>query len=311
MHVVFPGGYGRYVMQKVLITGANGLLGRELARHFAAAAFTVLPLTHHDLDITDVKKIGAILEETRPDIIINAAVIISIDRCESEPDLAYTVNREGVRNILDALPRNGRAPVFVQMSSSEVFGRWNEGEYKKFGYREDEEPKPVSVYQKSKTEAEAIVQRFAAAHPEILKRWYIVRASWLFGKGRATFVEQFTRALRAREEITVAEDQWRSPTWTRDFAEALDSLLLRSRPNGIYHIANEVKPGEATVMDVIEDIRAFLGIPANEIRLKKVKLREFFKIPRAPSNVLLNTKLPKLRPWQEAVREYLSEMRLR
>lgn len=293
-------------MQKVLITGADGLLGGELTRHFTAAGLTVLPFSHHDLDITDAKKIRPILEKTKPDIIINAAVIISIDRCESEPDLAYAVNRDGVKNILEALPGTGHAPVFVQISSSEVFGRWDEGTYAVNGYREDDEPMPVSVYQKSKTEAEAIIQQFAATHPEIFKRWYIVRASWLFGKGRTTFVEQFTRALRVREEITVAEDQWRSPTWTRDFAEALDSLLARSSPNGIYHIANEVKPGEATVLDVIEEICSFLGIPSSDVRIKRVKLRDFFEIPRSPSNVLLNTKLPKLRPWREALREYLN-----
>ena len=292
---------------KIAILGADGLLGHELVEHFTARSeHVVMPLQLDDLDITDRDASKKVLLAIHPEVVINAAVLVSVEKCEADPEQAYAVNRDGVQNLLEASLILKTPPLFIQISSSEVFGRWNEGEYVVRGYQEDDEPKPMSVYQKSKAEAEAIITSFANEHPEVLRNWYIVRASWFFGAGRETFVEQFVRALQGRDELVVAEDQWRCPTWTRDFSEALDALMSKPEPNGMYHIANDVRPGEATVMDVIEEIRLFLDIPKSDVRMRRVKLHDFFKTPRAPSNVLLNTKLPKLRPWREALREYLT-----
>ncbi|OHA09039.1 MAG: hypothetical protein A3A44_00575 [Candidatus Sungbacteria bacterium RIFCSPLOWO2_01_FULL_60_25] len=290
---------------KILITGATGLLGSELAQHWQRHDTTVAAPSSVELDVSSADSVRRAVRAFSPDVIINCAVIISIDRCEAEPDLAWAVNRDGVMNLLEAAREFPAPPLFIQVSSSEVFGRWNGG-FAINGYREYDEPKPDTVYQKSKTEAERMVAEFAAKHPESLSRWYVIRASWLYGEGRPTFVEQFAEALRARQELTIAEDQWRNPTWTRDFAASLDALIANREPSGIYHIANEVAPGEATVMDVIEEIRSYYAIPKEAIRLKPVHLHAFFKIPRAPSNVLLNTKLPRMRPWREALKEYLS-----
>lgn len=292
---------------RVAITGAAGLLGQELAKHFQSRMDAdVIPLTHADLDITVPDAARAIIRDIQPDILINCAVIISVDACERDPKLAYAVNRDGAGFLMEALAGLPHPATFVEVSSSEVFGGWEDGEFKIEGYREDDERHPISVYQKSKAEAEDIVKDFAATHPGKLRQWHIVRAAWLYGEGRSTFVEQFVELLKKREEITVAADQWRSPTWTRDFTEEFDVLLNGAYPSGVYHIVNEVEPGEATVMDVIGEIRQYLGIPQEDVNMKLVSRKDFFKIPRAPSNVLLNTKLPKLRPWREAIREYLA-----
>src|SRR3989338_4089698 len=257
---------------KILITGATGLLGSELAQHWQRHDTTVAAPSSVELDVSSADSVRRAVRAFSPDVIINCAVIISIDRCEAEPDLAWAVNRDGVMNLLEAAREFLAPSLFIQVSSSEVFGRWNGG-FAINGYREYDEPKPDTVYQKSKTEAERMVAQFA-------------------------------EALRARQELTIAEDQWRNPTWTRDFAASLDALIANREPSGIYHIANEVAPGEATVMDVIEEIRSYYAIPKEAIRLKPVHLHAFFKIPRAPSNVLLNTKLPRMRPWREALKEY-------
>lgn len=290
---------------RIAITGAAGLVGHELTPVLEQAGHEVLGLDKAAVDITDHDAVRRVVPELGPDVIINAAVIVSVDNCERDPAMAYAVNRDGVKNLLNACQNLTTAPIFVHISSSEVFGRCLTGQPKVNGYREDDTPQPENVYQKSKTEAEAIVRTFAARNPKTLKSWYVVRASWLFGQGRKIFVDQFAEAIREREEIVVADDQWRSPTWTRDFSNALADLISSGRENGIYHIVNEVAPGEATVMDVIEEIRNYFGIPPGDVHAKRVKLRDFFKVPRAPSNVLLNTKLPKLRPWREALREYL------
>lgn len=293
---------------RIMITGANGLLGKELVRFFSeSGAHAVIPLAHADIELTDPKSVADTLARTHPDAIINCAAILNVDSCEENPDACYAVNRNGVSNLLSAVQTFGRPVVFAQVSSSEVFGRIAEGEYLINGYREDDEARPASVYQKSKKQAEDLLIRFAPAHPRALSRWYVARTGWLYGSGRPTFVEQFLEKLQQKEELEVIRDQWRSPTWTRDFAHGLNVLLSNDYPSGIYHIVNEDKPGEATTMDVIQEIQKFLGPLNAKPPLSLVSRDDLFKVPRAPSNVLINTKLPPLPYWRDALQEYLSQ----
>ena len=255
--------------------------------------------------MTDLESMRAALERVRPDIVINCAVVVSVDRCEQDPTRCRAVNVGGVETLLVAIRESGRAITFVQISSSEVFGRVNEGEYKIEGYVEDDEPRPVSLYQCTKHEAEKVLQNFARAHPKTLAHWHIARAGWLYGAGRATFVDQFFEKLQRDEPLEVIVNQWRSPTWTKDFVAGLLELLSSEYESGIYHIANEVERGEASTLDVVEEIALTLGLSRVRALLKLVSREDIFKIPRAPSNVLKNTKLPRLRGWREALRAYL------
>lgn len=290
---------------KVTIFGATGLVGSELARALAARGHAVTALSHADCDVTNAEEVRRVLAEHKPELVVNCAVILDVDKCEANPALCYAVNRDGVENVLPACAALGTKPVFLQISSSETFGRVHEGEYDPLGYKEDDIQKPASVYQKSKKEAEDVLLRFVKENPTALRAWYIVRAGWLYGEGRQTFVDRFVTLLQSKKPLTVVKDQWRSPTWTHDFADGLGSLLDGDYPSGIYHIVNEVKPGEATTMDVIDEIERFLGDRAAHPEKVLVAFKDFFKVPRAPVNVLKNTKLPKLRPWREALQEYL------
>jgi dTDP-4-dehydrorhamnose reductase len=294
-------------MKKVLIFGAGGLLGQELAQ-FDHDSFEMIGVDHIQCDVINSDEVKKIIEEEKPDVIINCAVIVSVDKCENEPELAEAVNVGGLQNILEAVRVLESAPAVVQISSSEVFGRVNEGEYKVEGYSEDDEPKPVSMYQKTKTEAEKVLQDFVGQNPKALSHWYIARAGWLYGRGRPTFVEQFTAKLQEEGTLEVILDQWRSPTWTRDFAQGLFNMISAGRESGIYHITNEVERGEASTLDVVEELVRSLGTDKVKASLKLVSRGDIFKIPRAPSNVILNTRLPKLPYWREALREYLMEL---
>lgn len=291
----------------ILITGAGGLVGRELAEFFLHEPNTrVASLTHAELDITDAHAITEAIVQRNPDVIINCAVVLDVDACEKNPETCYAVNTRGVSNLLSAAQGASRPITFVQISSSEVFGRVHEGEYLVDGYREEDEARPASVYQKSKKQAEDAVAQFAQKNPDRLSRWYVARAGWLYGRGRPTYVEQFLEKLQKNETMRVIRDQWRSPTWTKHFAQGLGNLLSGKYANGIYHIVNEVKPGEARTLDVIQEIQKFLGPRNANPPLKFVSRDELFKVPRAPSNVLINTKLPRLPYWRDALREYLS-----
>lgn len=292
---------------KVTIVGATGLVGSELTAYFSSRGHEVVPLSHATCDVINAESVRRALTEHRPDLVVNCAVILDVDKCETNPAPCYAVNRDGVAHLLRASAELEKKPIFVQISSSETFGRVHEGEYDPLGYKESDAQKPVSVYQKSKKEAEDIVLAFTHEHPQTLKAWYIVRAGWLYGEGRPTFVDRFYTLLQSKEPLKVIKDQWRSPTWTRDFAQGLGELLEDNHPSGIYHIVNEVKPGEATTQDVIEELEKILGPRAAHPPMTYVRQNEFFKVPRAPSNVLKNTKLSPLRYWRDALREYLKE----
>lgn len=297
---------------KILIFGATGLLGSELTRYFSANGHSVAALAQTNCDITNKEEVRLVLAKHTPQLLINCAVILDVDKCEADPNRCYAVNRDGVSNILNALNdlvtndlMTNNSTTFIQISSSETFGRVHEGEYDPMGYKENDEQKPASVYQKSKKEAEDILLAFVQKNPETLKAWYIPRAGWLYGEGRATFIDRFYTLLQSKEPLTVIKDQWRSPTWTRDFAEGLQEML--QHPSGIYHIVNEVRPSEATTQDVIEELETYLGSRAAHPPTTFVTQQEFFKVPRAPSNVLKNTKLLPLRYWREALQEYLKK----
>ena len=292
---------------KILLTGASGLLGSEIVRQASEKKLNILAPSHKELDITDKENVSKYIRKHSPECIINCAAQVNVDICEANQDACFALNRDGVKNILEAVKENKKPTIFVQISSSEVFGRVHEGEYKIEGYKEDDFPMPFSAYQKSKTEAEEITTEFCAKFPRIFPKYYIVRVGWLFGKGRPTFVERFVKDLLSGGQVEAVVDQWRSPTATRDVATALLSMVVSQYESGIYHLAGEVKKGEVSTPQVVEEIRKILGEKAKKTTLKLVRRDDIFKVPRAPSNVLLNTKLPKLPYWKDAVREYLSE----
>lgn len=290
---------------KILITGADGLLGKEFTI-VKREGIEIVGLCHADLDVTDPRSIERAFQKHEPDIVVNSAVILNIDKCENDHALCFGVNRDGVKNLLEVLSRCAKPVTFVQISSSEVFGRVNDGEFKVEGYTENEKPRPVSNYQKSKAEAEEVVRKICSENQRVFKRWFITRAGWLYGRGRPTFVEQFVVSLQKPEEMLVISDQWRSPTSTGDFVKGLLDLLSSQKESGIYHIVSPVKRGEATTLDVLEEIKWHLGVRA-KASYKTVSRKDLFKVPRAPSNVILNIKLPPLPYWRESLRKYLQD----
>lgn len=289
---------------KVLVTGGKGLLGGEIIR-LAPKEWSILAPSHSELDITKADSCREYFTRERPDLVINCAVIISIDKCEEDQETCFEVNRGGVKNLLEAACSLGTPLVFVQISSSEVFGRVNEGEYKIEGYIESDISSPVSAYQRSKTEAEDLIQEYAESNPKIFRKWFIARAGHLFGGTRPTFVDQFLEALQRPESLVLVADQWRTPTWTKYFCYSLFEVIF-AKPSGIYHLSSEFGPGEATIPQVVGEIENFLGSKA--VAPIIIRSREgFFRVPRAPSNVLINTKSKKLPHWRDQIVEYLRD----
>lgn len=211
------------------------MLARMVAE-LAPVEWDVVGLSHPQFDLTDASSTMQGLREIQPDIIINCAAYTDVDGAESHADLAFLVNAVGPENLARAA-RELNATL-VHISSDYVFG----GD-KKDPYCESDPTDPLSVYGKSKLRGEQAV--IASG----LERFFIIRASWLYGAGGKNFVETIIRLAQQREELRIVADQVGSPTYTADLVQAILNLLTlqasRAKEErmgdslyGIYHFSN-------------------------------------------------------------------------
>jgi dTDP-4-dehydrorhamnose reductase len=274
---------------KIALTGAGGMLGRDVQKVFSDAEIT--PLTSHTLDITVLNDVMRKIREVRPDYLIHAAAFTDVDRCEAEPERAYLVNGLGARNVAMACEETG-CPV-VYLSTDYVFDGSKTGPYDEW-----DETNPVNRYGLSKLMGE----RYIAS---LTNRFYIVRTSWLFGRSGKNFVETILRLLSERDGIEVVNDQMGCPTFTLDLAAKLREVM--GRGYGIYHITNT---GSCSWYDFAVTIASKRGIKK---RITPVSSERFKRPAKRPANsVLGNTMLRlegigTLRHWEEALDAYLGD----
>ena len=208
---------------KIVVIGAEGLLGRALCRAFSSD-WSVIAATHADLDICDLPRTKALIGCSHPDVVINAAAYTDVDRCESDPERAYSVNAFGARNV--AIASRDVTASHVYVSTDYVF----DGE-KDAPYVESDPPSPLNVYGCSKLAGERAVQR---SNP----RSFIVRTSWLYGDGGSDYVHAILAAAQARQDLAVASDQHGTPTWVDALALQIRTLVP-SEVFGLYHASSE------------------------------------------------------------------------
>jgi dTDP-4-dehydrorhamnose reductase len=192
---------------KLLITGSKGQLGWELCKQAKEQGLSLIPLDLPDFDITDQTAVFSAVTRSHADIVINAAAYTAVDKAESEPELAFAVNRDGPSYLAPACA--GVHIPLIHISTDYVF------DGKKTGpYLETDPVAPIGVYGKSKAEGEVDVRRQ-------LKEHIILRTSWLCGIHGNNFVKTMLRLGKEREELRVVDDQHGCPTFAADLAEAI------------------------------------------------------------------------------------------
>ena len=287
---------------KVLITGISGLLGQEISRAIASGHDIIgltqssagLGKTHFNVDISDQEAVYSTISKINPDIIIHSAALSNVDECETNPDKAMRVNALGTRNIALACQRFDTALVYI--STDYAFSGTERNEK---GFTEFDPIRPVSVYAQSKMHGEWFVQH-------LLNKFAIVRVSWLFGASRPNYVTQMADALLNKKEIIAVTDMVSAPTYVKDLAEALGQLI--EKPSfGIYHLTNS---GFASRYELAHTIADMMGAPKHFIKkstLSELKLKAQRPHFSGLRNYLweLENRQP-LRPWQDAVREFLA-----
>lgn len=269
---------------KVLITGAGGQLGAELAKVLESEDMDILALKRTDLDITDEGKVLSVVKDAAPDVVINSAAYTAVDQAESDARRAFEVNARGAALVSEAATKAGALIIYI--STDFVF----DGK-KSIPYTEEDETGPLGVYGKSKLKGEDEVRRLTEEH-------IIVRSSWLYG-ARAedkNFVKTILRLASAREELRVVSDQIGSPTWTRDLAGAILGFVKEREAGGLksgtYHYANE---GEASWYDLalatIEGARS-LGVKLKCATVEPIATSEYpTEAPRPAYSVLDTAKI--------------------
>ncbi len=278
-------------MQRVLITGAKGMLGLDMTDVFRES-YDVYARDIDDFDITrDEETIGAIMG-IRPDIVIHAAAYTDVDGCETNIELAHSVNGGGTKNVASACRELGSKMVYI--STDYVFDGKKSGPYS-----EEDPTSPINTYGRSKLEGERWVRTMVG-------QFIIVRTAWLFGRGGKNFVEAILKLAREKGALSVVADQFGSPTYAVDLSRAI-CLLMEKECRGIYHITN----GETcSWYEYAREILAMSGL--SNIPVHQISTDQLNRAAKRPNNSILDLRKfegetgYRMRPWREALMEYLN-----
>ncbi len=276
---------------RVVITGHNGQLGRQLQIAFADHDLLALDLPGDD--ITDPGIVRRICD-FRPELVVHAAAYTDVDGCEKDPGLAFRVNAFGAQNVALAARQAGAA--LLHVSTNEVF----DGTRRDL-YREWDAVNPISVYARSKAAGEQIVRDVMAG------RFYIARIAWLFGPGGNNFVTKILAAAQRQGGLRVAADEFGNPTYAPDAAAAM-ARLAASGHYGIYHLTNA---GFCSRYEFAREIMRLAGQP--DLPVAPILSAEWPRPSMPPLHaVLANTAAAglgiALRPWQEALAAYIKQL---
>jgi len=276
---------------RILIIGSNGLLGSDLVEGWTGDV--IIPANSRDADIREPEQVRRLVTREHPDWVILTAGYTDVDGSERDPDPAFAVNRDGTRNVSVVARELGAKLCFL--STDYVFDGVANRPY------EPEDPvHPLNVYGASKAEGERAVQEEAG-------RWLIIRTSWLFGAAKVSFPEKILQAADSQPELKVVADQIGSPTYTKDLASAIRELV-RSDTHGILNITN------AGTCSWLELARETLRKAGRSTLVSPITAAEAGRPARRPAYSVLSPKALAshgiaLRSWQEALQDYLVDLR--
>lgn len=233
-------------MKRILVTGANGQLGKELRKlseSLPSSSFEFLFLSREDLPIHHYELVRNTFSVFKPDYCINCAAYTAVDKAESEKELAFIVNAESV-GILAAVSASIQCK-FIHVSTDYVYDGTAAGAHK-----EDDQTRPVSVYGSSKRKGE---EEAFANNPDSI----VIRTSWVYSFFGNNFVKTMIRLMKEKESISVVNDQFGSPTWAADLATFIMLVIeAKTWQPGIYNFSNE---GAITWFDFATEIKRMLG----------------------------------------------------
>ncbi|MFC8144576.1 dTDP-4-dehydrorhamnose reductase [Streptomyces paradoxus] len=285
---------------KWLITGAGGMLGRDVVRELTSRGETVVGLDRAALDITDPEAVDAAVREHRPDLVVNCAAYTAVDDAETDEARALEINGDGPRLLARACAAHDARMIHV--STDYVFS----GEARTTPYPEDHPTGPRTAYGRTKLAGErAVLDELPGASA-------VLRTAWLYGVHGSNFVRTMIGLEARRDTLDVVDDQRGQPTWSADVAGRIADLgpLLGPGAHGVFHATGA---GEATWYDLAREVFSLIG--ADPDRVRPTSSAAFPRpAPRPAYSALAHGRwqeigLPLPRDWRSALHEALPRIR--
>ncbi|WP_020529635.1 dTDP-4-dehydrorhamnose reductase [Flexithrix dorotheae] len=289
-------------MKTILVTGSKGQLGNELQLIAKGHPDQFIFVDVDELDITDSTSVNSYFLENEIDFCINCAAYTAVDKAESEQETAFKINADGVKNLASASKITGA--VFIHISTDFVFS----GDQNK-PYKEEDKINPLSIYGESKKAGEENALNFNA-------KSIVIRTSWLYSSFGNNFVKTMIRLGRERESLGVVMDQIGVPTYARDLAQAVISIIdkietdgLREEEFGLYQYSNK---GVASWYDFA---KAVFDLTSIKINLRPIFTEEYPLPAKRPAYSVMNTRKIQekfnldIPYWRDSLNECINEFR--
>lgn len=291
---------------KILITGAQGQVGKELSTLANTHGYNVIAAGRSELDITQASKVNDYLNQHQPDIIINAAAYTAVDKAEQEQAIAYAINYEGAKNIATTCAT--LSIPLLHISTDYVF----DGS-KAEPYNEDDDVSPLGVYGDSKWKGEEAIR-------ENLNNAIILRVAWVFGAHGNNFVKTMLRLAKERDELNVVADQFGGPSPAKNIAETLIKLVEKYQETktlqwGTYHYCGSPKTTWYEFATEIFKQANKKGLINKKIKVNPITTAQYPTPAKRPKNSMLNCSKIKnifeidLPNWRNALNVVLSELK--
>lgn len=329
--------------KRILVTGAKGQLGHKISQ-LLSTDYQLILTDSTEMNITDKAKVQKVIKSKKPDFIIHGAAYTKVDQAEDDKDLCRKINAEGTKNIAEAATEIGSTLIYI--STDYVFDGMNSRENgvvsQEFSdspkiptpntqlptpYTEIDIPHPLSVYGQTKLEGENFIR-------EICDKYFIIRASWLFGElpenhPGTNFAETMLRLGKERDSLSVVNDQIGSPTYTKDLVEIIDKIIRTQglgprtqdekstkNPGSNTHVLNPIPYGTyhfsgnnpcswydfAKEIFRISKIKIDLRPITSDQYSQKAKRPHYSYLSKDKIEKVLNIKV---RTWQEMIKEYI------
>ena len=276
---------------RIALLGAKGMLASAIESNLIQAGIHCFSFSRKDIDISDPSELEKLLNVFPLDAVINCAGYTNVDECEKNSAKAMLLNGRAVGKIA-SFCKTHNLPI-IHFSTDYVF----DGS-KKTAYVESDPPNPINVYGKSKLLGEELILASGA-------QFYIFRVQWLYGNNGKNFVTTLLNLSKTQNQFSIVNNQWGSPTWTRDVAEGVTETLTKRLPFGIYHFANH---GHTTWYQFAD---FFFRLSHRNVRLNPSSAVSNKRPAKRPLNSKLSTeKIDRAlrhsqRSWQQAISAFI------
>ena len=277
-------------MNNILVTGSTGQLGSDVVKELLKRGYSTLSPNRSEFNLCSEDSIRNYILNSNCEAIVHCAAYTQVDKAEDEKDLCIKINATATKHIAKCAKILDIPMIYI--STDYVFDGTKDGEY-----TENDETNPINIYGESKLAGEKYVQ-------EILDKYYIVRASWVFNINGKNFIETMLRLSKANNQLSIVNDQIGSPTYTKDLSRLLVDMLETSK-YGLYHATNE---GYCSWYEFADTIFKLANI---NIDIKAINSNEYASRAKRP----MNSKLSKdklieygfkpLPHWEDALKDYL------